>query len=43
MNCCNIPNTHLFDYIEMFNLYAEWNRAWIEVYLNWYKIYLPQK
>jgi hypothetical protein len=31
------------NYIGAVNLYLEWNRAWIDFYLNFYKIYLPKQ
>jgi hypothetical protein len=43
MNCCNLPNPTLVTYLEGVNLYLEWNRAWFDFYLNFYKIYLPKQ
>ena len=43
MNCINLPNQTLANYIEGVNLYLEWNRVWIDFYLNFYKIYLPKQ
>ena len=39
MNCVNLPSPTLANYIEGVNLYLEWNRAWVDFYLNFYKIY----
>ena len=43
MNCTNLPSPTLANYIEGINLYLEWNRAWIDFYLSFYKIYLPKQ
>jgi len=43
MNCVNLLPPSLEQYLETVNLYLEWNRAWVEVYLNFYKIYLPKQ
>lgn len=43
MNCINLPNPNMSNYIEAMNLYLEWNRVWIDFYLNFYKYYLPKQ
>jgi hypothetical protein len=43
MNCCNIPTDAMKRYIELCNLYAEYNRAWFDLYAKWYQFYLPKK
>jgi hypothetical protein len=43
MNCVNIIEPNLANYLEACNLYLEWNRAWIEFYLNFYQFYLPKQ
>jgi hypothetical protein len=43
MNCCNLPSDGLYDYIEWLNLCAEYQRAWVELYVNLYQFYLPKQ
>ena len=43
MNCVNFLDPKMVDYIELLNLYAEWNRNWLEFYLNFYSFYLPKQ
>jgi len=43
MDCNCLPiNNAMANYIEAWNLYAEFNRAWIEMYLNAWQYYLPR-
>jgi hypothetical protein len=42
MNGVNLPDPTLINDLEAVNLYLEWNRAWVDLYLNFYKFYLPK-
>jgi hypothetical protein len=42
MNCTGQPLSNTTaQYIEFWNLYCQYNTAWIEVYLNMYKWWMP--
>jgi hypothetical protein len=43
MNFCNIPNETLMRYVELCNLYAEYNKSMFELYVKWYQFYLPKQ
>lgn len=43
MNLCNLPDPNMVKYLEAVNLYLEWNRVWIDFYLNFYKFYIPKQ